>query len=100
MSLRSYLHAASKVSCQCLSLCREVSWLQNKLDPNPIFKARWTLSVDGVSYEQENGEVQSPKSWLLAASLEQPPLAVLEVWWSMSNADGRFVQPFGDAEKG
>lgn len=85
-----------------LSLCREVSWLQNKLDPNPVFKAGWTLSVDSVLYKQENGELQSPtqNSWLLAASLEQPPLAVLQGWWSMSDADGRFVQPFGDAEKG
>lgn len=50
VSLCSLLHAASKVSFQSHSLCREVSWLQNKLDPDPVFKAGWTLSVDGVSY--------------------------------------------------
>lgn len=102
MSLRSHLHAASKVSFQCLSLCRGVSWLQNKLDPHPVFKAGWTLSVDGVSYKEENGELWSPtqNSWLFTASLEQPPSAVLQGWWSMSNADRRLVSPFGNAEKG
>lgn len=48
----------------------------------------------------ENSKVQ-PKirgsSLLLLSSLL---LAVLQGWWSMSDADGRFVQPFGDAEKG
>lgn len=39
---------------------REVSWLQNKMDPNPVFKARWTLSVAGVLCEQESGKLQSP----------------------------------------
>ena len=102
VSLCSHLHTASKVSFQCLSLSREVSWLQNKLDPNLVFKAGWTLSVDGLSYEQEDGELQSPNRnlWLLAASLEQPPSAVLQGWWLMSVTDRRFVQPFGDAEKG
>lgn len=73
MSLHSHLHAVSKVSSPCFSLHREVSWLQNKMDPNPVFKARCTLCVAGVLCEQENGKLQSPhwNSWLLTVCLEQ-----------------------------
>lgn len=48
LPLRSPLHAAS-----------EVSW-RDKMDPNRIFKAGWTLSVGRVMCKEENGERQSP----------------------------------------
>lgn len=101
MSLRSHLHAVSKVSSPCFSLHREVSWLQNKMDPNPVFKVKWTLSVAGVLCEL--GKWKTPKStlkfvapyclsWAASSS-------VLQGWWWMSNTYRRFIQLFGDAEK-
>lgn len=61
MFLHSNLHAVSKVSSPHFSLLREVSWLENEVDPNPVFKASWTLSFAGVLCEQENGKPQSPE---------------------------------------
>lgn len=74
MFLHSHLHAVSKVSSPCFSLLREVSWLENEIDPNPVFKASWTLSVADVLCEQENGKPQSPhwNSWLLTVCLKHP----------------------------
>lgn len=74
MFLHSYLHTVSKVSSPCFSLLRGVSWLENEIDPNPVFKASWTLSVAGVLCEQENGKPQSPhwNSWLLTVCLKHP----------------------------
>lgn len=74
MFLHSYLHAVSKVSSPCFSLLRGVSWLENEIGPNPVFKASWTLSVACVLCEQENGKPQSPhwNLWLLTVCFKHP----------------------------
>lgn len=70
--LHRHLHAVSKVPFPRFSLRREVSWLQNQMDPYPVSKARWTLCVADGLREQENWKLQSPhwNSWLLTVCLE------------------------------
>lgn len=99
--LHRHLHTVSKVSSPCFTLRREVSWLQNQMDPYPFFKVRWTLSLaGGVVWP---GKWRTPKSTLKFMAPYclswASSSAVLQGWWWMSNIYRIFIELFGHSEK-